>query len=209
VRPFGRPAILTPPQPGTAAQPTLPPRNGHATSELASQRNDPTMYRPAALPLLLVTLSVGAWNARAAEPTWTTYRGNGQRTANTDGVAGPANPKVLWVHKAQEHFVAAPVPAGDKLIVSGLGPFNVPTFLALNTDPKAAQRVAWSSGVPYLKLPTVSSPAVADGKLVFGDGMHQTSGATLHCLRLDKAMPLWQLPVPGELVHLEGSPTVA
>jgi outer membrane protein assembly factor BamB len=38
--------------------------------------------------------------------------------------------------------------------------------------------------------------------------MHQTDGATLHCLRADNGLPLWQLPVPGTLVHLEGSPTV-
>jgi len=38
--------------------------------------------------------------------------------------------------------------------------------------------------------------------------MHQTDGATLHCLRADTGLPLWQLPVPGTLVHLEGSPTV-
>lgn len=162
------------------------------------------MHRPILLALLFLGLE-----ASAAEPTWTTYRGNAQRTANTDGVAGPTSPRVLWVHRAQEHFIAAPVPAGDKLIVSGIGAFNVPSFLALNTDPKAAERVAWNTGVPYLKLPTVSSPAVLDGKLLFGDGMHQTNGAVLHCMRLDKGMPLWQLPVPGELVHLEGSPAVA
>src|SRR5262249_30694499 len=47
------------------------------------------------------------------------------------------------------------------------------------------------------------------GKLIFGDGMHQTDGAVLHCFTADKALPLWQLPVPGNLVHLEGSPTIA
>ncbi|HEX5270642.1 MAG TPA: PQQ-binding-like beta-propeller repeat protein, partial [Gemmataceae bacterium] len=125
-----------------------------------------------------------------------------------DGKAGPAAPKLLWAVKSQDQFIAAPVPLGDRLVVSGFGAFNVSTFSVLSTDPKAAERVAWSKTTPYLKLPTVSSPAVADGKLVFGDGMHQTDGATLHCLRADTGLPLWQLPVPGSLVHLEGSPTV-
>src|SRR5262249_44454605 len=138
---------------------------------------------------------------RAAEP-WSTYRGNLQRTGNTDNVAGPAAPKVLWVHKSTEHFIAAPVPAGDRVYVSGLGAFNVSTFAALAIDPKATQRVIWSKTTPYLKLPTVSSPALFDGKLIFGDGMHQTDGAALHCLRAEKGLPLWQLPVPGKLVHL-------
>src|SRR6266849_2671249 len=146
--------------------------------------------------------------AISAEP-WATYRGNTQRTANTDKTAGPANPKVLWVHKSQEHYVAALVPDGDKLFLSGLGAFNVSTFYELSTDPKAAQRAVWTKTTPYLKLPTVSSPALMDGKLIFGDGMHQTDGATLHCITVDKGLPLWQLRVPGDLVHLEGSPTLA
>ncbi len=97
----------------------------------------------------------------------------------------------------------------DHLFVSGLGGFNVPTLACLDLDPKAAARVAWTKSTPYLKLPAVSSPAVHDGKLIFGDGMHQTDGAILHCLRMDKGQMLWQLPVPGTLVHLEGSPTIA
>ena len=86
------------------------------------------------------------------------------------------------------------MPVGDRVCVSGFGAFNVSTFRASSTDPKAAERVAWSKTTPYLKLPTVSSPAVVDGKLVFGDGMHQTDGAILHCLRADTGLPLWQLP---------------
>jgi outer membrane protein assembly factor BamB len=144
----------------------------------------------------------------AAEP-WTTYRGNPERTGSPDGQAGPAAPKVLWVLPSKEHFIASPVPAGDRVYISGLGPFNVPTFYALALDPKGPQRALWAKTTPYLKLPTVSSPAVVDGRLVFGDGMHQTDGATLHCLAAEKGLPLWQLPVPGTLVHLEGSPTVS
>jgi outer membrane protein assembly factor BamB len=143
----------------------------------------------------------------AAEP-WATYRGNSERTGCTDGKAGPKEPKVLWSLSSQDQFVAAPVPFGDRLCVSGFGAFNVSTFRALMNDPKVKERLAWSKTTPYLKLPTVSSPAVVDGKLVFGDGMHQTDGAILHCLRADTGLPLWQLPVPGTLVHMEGSPTV-
>jgi outer membrane protein assembly factor BamB len=158
----------------------------------------------------LCVLCVSVVSSDAAEP-WTTYRGNSQRTASTDGMPGPKMPKVLWALPSREHFIASPLPVGDRLFVSGLGAFNVSTFYSLATDPKlpADKRVAWSRTTPYLKLPTVSSPAVIDGKLIFGDGMHQTDGAVLHCLRLDKGLPLWQLPVPGTLVHLEGSPTIA
>ena len=145
--------------------------------------------------------------AAAADQDWATYRGNPQRTANTDGVPGPSAPKVLWSVKSQEHFIASPLPLGERVLFSSLGAFNVPTMRAFAVDP-IAQRVAWTKSAPYLKLPTVSTPAVADGKLIFGDGMHQTDGAILHCLRADKGQAFWQLAVPGTLVHLEGSPTV-
>lgn len=146
--------------------------------------------------------------AAAIEP-WATYRGNSQRTGNTDNTAGPkTKPRVLWALKSREHYIASPVPTGDRLFVSSLGAFNVANFACLSTDPKAAKRVLWSKSTPYLKLPTVSSPGLVGDRLVFGDGMHQTDGALLHCLNIGDGLPQWQLPVPGKLVHLEGSPTI-
>jgi outer membrane protein assembly factor BamB len=151
-----------------------------------------------------------AWaDSKGANAGWTTYRGNAQRTGNTDGAAGPAQPTVLWTYQVKDHFIAAPVPGDDRLYVSGFGAFNVSTFYCLATDPKAAKRVVWTKSTPYLKLPTVSSPALAGSKLLFGDGMHQTDGAILHCLQTADGLPLWQYPAPGKLVHMEGSPTVA
>jgi outer membrane protein assembly factor BamB len=156
---------------------------------------------------LCLCVSVVSSSLFAAEPT-STYRGDSQRTGS-DGVAGPASPKVLWSWKSNDHFIATPAAHQDQLFVSGLGGFNVPVLTCLNTEPQAASRVAWTKTTPYLKLPTVSSPAIQEGKLIFGDGMHQTDGAILHCLQLDKGRMLWQYPIPGTLVHLEGSPTIA
>jgi outer membrane protein assembly factor BamB len=163
------------------------------------------------LPLFsLCALCAFVVNSRAAEP-WSTYRGNTERTGCTDGNAGPKEPAVVWFHESQDHFIASPLPFGDRLYLSGLGGFNVGSLYAFDVDPKTKKekRIAWSVRTPYLKLPTVSTPAVMDGKLIFGDGMHQTDGAILHCLRVEKGLPLWQYPVPGTLVHMEGSPTVA
>jgi outer membrane protein assembly factor BamB len=167
------------------------------------------MRRAGALVLLAISLCLLPPAAAQQPAPWSTYRGNPQRTANTDGKPGPATPKVLWVLPSRDHFVAAPVVHGDHLYISGLGAFNVSTFYSVSTKPKAEQRVAWTKSTPFLKLPTVSSPALAGNRLVFGDGMHQTDGATLYCMRQDKkGFPIWRLPVPGKLVHLEGSPTI-
>lgn len=144
----------------------------------------------------------------SARGDWLTHRGNPQRTGAADDLVGPKSPKVLWVHKTREHFVASPVPGGKAIYVSGLGAFNTARFDALAADPAAAKRILWTKSAPLLKLPTVSPPAIVAGKLIFGDGMHQTDGAVLHCLDAESGLPVWELIVPGKLVHLEGGPTV-
>jgi outer membrane protein assembly factor BamB len=147
-------------------------------------------------------------DSSAAEP-WATYRGNPQRTGNTDGKPGPTQPAVRWVLKSQDHFIAAPVPVGPNVYLSALGAFNRPTVMLLPADAKGSEpKPAWTRSAPYLRLASVSSPAVAGNLLVFGDGMHQDSGGVLHCLTADAGRPVWQLTMPGDLVHLEGAPTI-
>ncbi len=157
--------------------------------------------------LALISLIALPLFASAQDP-WATYRGNSQRTGCTDGQPVSDQAKILWAQKGKDHYVASPVVATDRVFVSGLGAFNIPTFTTLTTNQRAASRVLWTKSTPSLKLPTVSSPAITGGRLVFGDGMHQTDGAILHCIELETGFPVWQYPVPGNLVHLEGSPTI-
>jgi outer membrane protein assembly factor BamB len=159
---------------------------------------------------LLVILLVFAAPALAqkSEP-WSTFRGNPQRTGNTDGLPGPQTAKILWTYKSKDHHLSSPVPFGGRLLLSGLTGFNIGYVSRISTEPGAKERVIWSKTTPLLKLPTVSSPAIMDGRIVFGDGMHQTDGATLYCLDGAAGLPLWRADVPGRLVHLESSPTIA
>src|SRR5262249_6325302 len=123
---------------------------------------------------VLCVLALG--RADAVEP-WATYRGNTERTGCTDGKAGPATPTGLWVWQSKEHYIASPVPHGKRLYVPSLGTFNLGRFACLDTEPGAKTRILWSKSVPSLKLPIVSSPGISGGRVVFGDGMHQTDGA--------------------------------
>jgi len=144
----------------------------------------------------------------AADPApWATYRGNTQRTGNTDGKAGPDKPSILWAVKSLDHYVASPVPLGDSnLYVSAICGLNRPE---INSYPTAdAKQATWKRSAPYLRLSTVSSPAVSGNLIVFGDGMHQDSGGILHCMTADTGRPVWQLPLAGDLIHLEGSPSI-
>jgi outer membrane protein assembly factor BamB len=142
---------------------------------------------------------------------WSTHRGNARRTGADDG-PGPKGPKVLWVHKSENQFIAPLDPGAKDLYASSLGGFNTPGFHALDLDPAGVKQLRWSKQPPLLTQPIAGAPALVQGHtalLVFGDGFHSAEGATLRCLRAADGFPLWQLPVAGKLVHFEGTPTVA
>jgi len=156
---------------------------------------------------LTISLCLLIASAVSADEPWTTYRGNSQRTGNTDNKPGSAQPGVLWFTKSKEQYLSSPVPVGNRLFVSGLGALNTAYFACLDTDPKAAKRLLWNPEF-VLPLPTVSSPGIMGKNVIFGDGMHQNNGANLNCLNLETGKRVWQFPVPGALVHLEGSPVI-
>ena len=172
------------------------------------QLSDERIVRARPLAHFVCALAILSAGAQVGLGDWPTYRADPTRVGNIDDRPGPVIPQVLWAHKSPEHFLASPVVGGDFLFVSGLGAFNTAAFHCLSLDDAPKQRVLWSKSAPYLKLPVVCAPAMASGLLVFGDGMHQTDGATLRCLRAENGRPLWEHPVPGKLVHLEGSPTI-
>ena len=153
---------------------------------------------------------IGMSGAGAGAADWPTARGNAQRTGNVDGKPGPKVPKVLWVHESTDQFIANGSPGGQAVFVPALGTLNSGVMAALSTEPGAAgKRVLWSKSQPAIKLPTVCAPAVVGGKLIFGDGMHQNNNPTLYCVDAATGAAVWQLPVGGDLSHIEGTPAVA
>ena len=147
----------------------------------------------------------------ADDAPWSTYRGNNRRTGNTDNVTGPEKPKVLWFIRSAEHYATAPVPCGTDILFPGARRVHNGVVNCFPMTPKDVKAIkpTWTKGPPLIRLPTVSSPAIADGKVIFGDGMHQTDGAVLYCLPADGGNLLWTLQAPGKLVHMEGSPSVS
>ncbi|MDD4889752.1 MAG: PQQ-binding-like beta-propeller repeat protein [Phycisphaerae bacterium] len=161
------------------------------------------------LQLSFCILHFAFCTSSASAADWPTNRGNSARTGNLDDKPGPKEPIVLWSHKSPEHYIAAPV-LGDKgVYVSGLGAFNTGVFYYLGNDPKLTDRILWMKSAPFIKRPLVCPPAISDGLMILGDGMHQTDGAILYCLSAATGRALWQLDVPGKLVHLEGAPAIA
>ena len=104
------------------------------------------------------------------------------RTGNSDGSRDRRSAAVLWVYKSQENFVAAPVPAMDVSSWPASAASTCRRCSASTTTPKRRTR-RLEQGRAVSEAADGQPPAVFDGKLVFGDGMHQTDGALLHCLR--------------------------
>src|SRR5580704_17442332 len=99
-------------------------------------------FRTIAVPFVLGLLGSGAI---AADPgPWATYRGNPQRTGNSDNQPGPATPAVLWVVKSTDHFLAAPVPVNDSIYISGLGAFNRPSISLFPFASKSPPQPVWT-----------------------------------------------------------------
>lgn len=160
------------------------------------------------LKRIAIIAALAVAGAAAAQVTWPTFRGNNARTGAVQDKVFIEKPKVIWSYKAPEHFVATPVPAGDRLIIAGLGAFNAPQVRALSLDAQTADRVLFTKTSPLIQHPTVCAPAVLGDYVVFGDGMHQTDNATLHCIHRETGRPLWRYELPGKLVHIEASPII-
>jgi len=159
----------------------------------------------------LLVLIIASLPAFADEAPWSTYRGNARRTGNTDNIAGPAKPEVIWFMQSTEKYVASPVPTATDVLFPALRQFNDGVMNSFPMTPKDAKEIkpSWSKAGPLIRFPTVSSPAVADGKVVFGAGMHDTEGTTLYCVPADGGHLLWAYVVTGPLIHIEGAPAVA
>jgi outer membrane protein assembly factor BamB len=157
------------------------------------------------LAILMVLFALASYSTRA---DWPAARGNAQRTGNVDGQPGPKTGKVLWTYESADNYISTGSPGNKTLFVPALGTLNSGVISALSTEQGAAKRLIWSKSQPSLKLPTVCAPAIVGGKIYFGDGMHQNESPTMYCLDAATGASVWQLPIPGALIHLEGTPTV-
>ena len=92
----------------------------------------------------------------ADQAMWATHRGNAQRTGTDDGL-GPKKPKILWVHKSANDFIAPLVPGARDLYASSLAAFNTPWLQAFcprspwETNRSVGRKVYHCSGNPSLE----------------------------------------------------------
>ncbi len=148
---------------------------------------------------------------------WPLFRGSPERLGS-DGVSAlPGKPPVVaWVFNEAKPvtFWSSPLVRGRRLYVGGgvLSPFGTRGYVYCldpeQIDPATKKpRVIWRHRVAKLVF---SSPALAGGIVVCGEGTHTDTGARLYALRADADEPegrrIWDFPVAGTI---EASPCVA
>jgi outer membrane protein assembly factor BamB len=142
---------------------------------------------------------------------WSTHRGNAQRTGS-DGGPGPQRPTIRWVCRLPDQFIAPLLPGKKAIFASSIGAFNTPGLRALSLEASPDKRIIWTKGVPLLRQPLACAPVLLTEPvemLILGDGFHSDESSALRCIRAADGFPVWHLPVPGKLVHFEGTPTIA
>jgi len=117
-------------------------------------------------------------------------------------------PELLWQFGQPERgaVLSSPRLADGRLYFGAIRDFALAPrgiVYALDAD---NGKVVWKFDNDGAMIHMYSSPAVADGRLFIGEGMHGNFACQLYALDAKTGRKLWQFFVPS---HIESSPTVA
>lgn len=135
--------------------------------------------------------------------SWPMFRGDPGRSGNADSEPGPKRGTIQWSGGRDFEFLSTAAVAGDHVV-------------ALGFEGDSARLFAWEadSGRPLpLPSPTdyrasFSSPVIAEGLLVFGEGLHYTTNGRVFCFDL-RSPQFWQQPLVFETSsHVECTPVI-
>jgi outer membrane protein assembly factor BamB len=138
--------------------------------------------------------------------TWPTFRGGLTRTGNTDQQPGPQAGEEIWVFRDLDfrtgNFSSSPAVTGDRIYVG-----------SAQADIFSSGGIVYcldaGSGEMIWKFQTTreifSSPAVVDGRVYIGEGLHQDVDSRLYCLDASTGSFLWSFQTSS---HVESSPAV-
>ena len=152
-----------------------------------------------ALYILITGSGSVARQADTGDLEWAAFRGNVRRSGSIDGGHGPQNGEDIWSFREtldRAGFASSPAVVGDMVYV-GANNDILYCFNAVTGD------VEWKFQAFY---EVFSSPAVADGKVYFGEGLHYTEDAVFHCVDAITGEEIWSFPTSS---HVESSPAVA
>jgi len=151
--------------------------------------------------LSTVHLASAAAQTEPAQEGWPTFRGGPARCGAMGEVRAAPGPKVRWRFHETERldrrpFASSPALVGTRILI-GSDAYRV-SCLDLDTG-----RRLWQFDSHW---PVFSSPAVWNGRVYVGEGLHDNTDSKLYCLDLATGRQLWAVQTQS---HTESSPTVA
>lgn len=129
---------------------------------------------------------------------WLTFMGNSRRTGSVADSAGPEVGEQIWTFRdgiSDSPFAASPADSGGRIYVGS-------DDCRLYCLDAFTGRLIWKFETVY---EVFASPAVVNGRVYVGEGLHYTDEAKLYCLDAFTGNLLWNFQTGS---HVEFSPTV-
>jgi outer membrane protein assembly factor BamB len=150
---------------------------------------------------LLLSRTLCGGPTTAAEASWPTFRYGPARCGVVGSNTALPGPKLRWKFcEAQllerRPFACSPAIAGARIVIGG------DSYKVYCLDARTGKPI-WTFDTRW---PVFSSPAVWEGRVYIGEGLHEHTDCKLYCLDLATGKPLWSVQTKG---HTESSPTVA
>lgn len=150
--------------------------------------------------------TVADQSSQTEGPAWPAFRGGLTRTGSADQQPGPQMGEEIWVFRDLDFragsFSSSPAVVGNRLYV---GSAQADIFskggVVYCLDAESGDMI-WKFKT---KREIFSSPAVVDGKVYIGEGLHSDVDAELYCLDASTGSLLWSFKTTS---HVESSPTV-
>lgn len=151
-------------------------------------------------------VAVSAAGGEKSGSDWPMFRADLRRTGAVAGTQGPAQPTIAWTFNDPETRVSdlssSPAVVGQRLYIgSAQASVFDTTGMVYSLDAGTGKRV-WQF---QTERQVFSSPAVVNGRVYVGEGLHQDAGCNLYCLDARTGRKLWATPTKS---HTESSPAV-
>ncbi len=140
------------------------------------------------------------------DKVWPAFRGGRTRTGGIDQQPGPEVGEEVWVFRDEDfrtgNFSSSPAVIGDRIYVgSAQADIFASGGVVYCLDAESGDMI-WKY---QTKREIFSSPAVVDGKVYIGEGLHQDTDSELYCLDAATGSLLWSFQTSSQV---ESSPAV-
>ncbi len=116
--------------------------------------------------------------------------------------------KVVWAFEAVDRgaILSSPRVDGDRVYVAAIHSAGFSTFGAVYCLDRDTGKELWKFDDEGGLQQVFSTPFLAEGKIYFGEGLHENQGCKFYCLDASSGRKLWDFETAS---HTESSPCVA